>query len=340
MSAIIHGTNIDTSVISYGDPKSNPAGGKVVNIYNSKVKEALTIATPLVSVWGAKEGKDNLGNPNGKYSMNVQFASGEYSTPDADKFKEEMIKLENKIKADLVANSLKWVGKQRSAEIVEENFGPIVKYPKQKDAKGQPIEAYDYTKQPCLTIKLPCYPKDKKNPNSEKIWQTSVYDEEQCPLYVKGDPNTQDVSPLNFLVTESKLPFQAVCLIQCGGIWFVNGKNYVTWNLKQIIIKKPRTSSIPDDVCFLTLTESDAQLLKNSTPNDAGSAKDVGSAAIVDDEDEYVVPETVMPPAPPIVPQSQPKQVEAPQPVIEETTEPVVEVSKPVKKGSRVVVKK
>jgi hypothetical protein len=33
-SAIVDGTNIDLSVFSYSAPKPNPAGGKVVNLYN------------------------------------------------------------------------------------------------------------------------------------------------------------------------------------------------------------------------------------------------------------------------------------------------------------------
>jgi hypothetical protein len=33
-SAIIDGTNIDLSVISYSAPKANPLGGKVINMFN------------------------------------------------------------------------------------------------------------------------------------------------------------------------------------------------------------------------------------------------------------------------------------------------------------------
>ena len=54
-NAIVDGTNIDLSVFSYSAPKANPAGGKVVNLFNKHAKESLTIAVPLMGSWGAQE---------------------------------------------------------------------------------------------------------------------------------------------------------------------------------------------------------------------------------------------------------------------------------------------
>lgn len=53
-SAIIDGTNIDTSVFSYSAPKANPSGGKVVNLFNKHFKESLTLSTPMMLTWGAQ----------------------------------------------------------------------------------------------------------------------------------------------------------------------------------------------------------------------------------------------------------------------------------------------
>jgi hypothetical protein len=89
-NAIIDGTNIDLSVFSYGAPKVNPAGGKVVNLYNKNAKESLTIAAPLMGSWGAQEVKTLDGSGTGKYTMTLQFSKGQYTTPDADKFLEQM----------------------------------------------------------------------------------------------------------------------------------------------------------------------------------------------------------------------------------------------------------
>jgi hypothetical protein len=74
-SAILDGTNIDTSVFSYSAPKANPAGGKVVNLYNKFAKESLTFSTPLILTWGAQEGKDQQGNLTGKWTMSLQATS-------------------------------------------------------------------------------------------------------------------------------------------------------------------------------------------------------------------------------------------------------------------------
>ena len=69
-TAIIDGSNIDTSVFSYSAPKANPSGGKVVNLYNKYSKEYLTIATPLLLTWGAQEWMDQAKNPTGKFTIN------------------------------------------------------------------------------------------------------------------------------------------------------------------------------------------------------------------------------------------------------------------------------
>ena len=99
-SAIIDGTNIDTSVLSYSAPKANAAGGKVVNLYNKNFREALTISTPLILTWGAQEGMDQAKNPTGKFTMSLQFPNSEYPNPDCDAFLTSMRALEAKIKAD------------------------------------------------------------------------------------------------------------------------------------------------------------------------------------------------------------------------------------------------
>ena len=98
-SAIVDGTNIDLSVMSYSAPKPNPTGGKVVNLYNKHAKESLTIAVPLMGSWGAQESKEVVGKGadgkpitkgTGKYTMSLQFSKGQYTTPDADKFLEQI----------------------------------------------------------------------------------------------------------------------------------------------------------------------------------------------------------------------------------------------------------
>lgn len=314
-SAIVDGTNIDLSVFSYSAPKPNPAGGKVVNLYNKHFKESLTISAPLIGSWGAQEVKTLDGAGTGKYTMTIQFSKGQYTTPDADKFLEQMKLVEQKIKQDAMTYSKDWFGKEiKSMDVMDEKFTPMLKYP--KISKGS--EERDYSQPPQLTVKLPCW---------KDVWQTSVFDEDYNPLYVKGKTD-HGVSPLDFLRSNSKAPIQVICLIQCAGLWFVGSpaKVSITWNLKQVIVRKPKTSAIPDDTCFLTVRPCDRAVLKALPETELTEQIDNSVSALVEDsdnEDEYKLP----PPAP----------TPTPEPVVEKIVQPPV-VEEPKKK--KVITKK
>ena len=320
-NAIIDGTNIDLSVFSYSAPKPNPAGGKVVNLYNKHAKESLTIAVPLMGSWGAQEVKTLDGSGTGKYTMTLQFSKGQYTTPDADKFLEQMKLVEQKIKQDAMTYSKDWFGKEiKSMDVMDEKFTPMLKYPKL--SKGS--EERDYSQPPQLTVKLPCW---------KDVWQTSVFDEDYNQLYVKGKTDN-GATPLDFLRTTSKAPIQVICLIQCAGLWFVGSpaKVSITWNLKQVIVRKPKTSSISDDTCFLTVRPSDREVLK-SLPETEVEHNDNSVSALVEDsdgEEEYKLP----PPAPVAV------SAPAPTPVAESVAEPAATEEAPKKKAVARKVKK
>ena len=172
-----------------------------------------------------------------------------------------------------------------------------------------------------MTIKLPCW---------KDVWQSSVFDEEYNPLYVKGK-SEPGVTPLDFLVTNSKAPIQVIALIQCAGLWFVGSpaKVSITWNLKQVIVRKPKTSSIADDTCFLTIRPSDMEALK-AAPQPELEQRDNSVSALVEDsdgEEEYQLP----PPTPVPIPVPEPvveKVVEAPAPAVEEPKKKKVVSSK------------
>lgn len=298
-NAIIDGTNIDLSVFSYSAPKPNPAGGKVVNLYNKHAKESLTLSVPLMGSWGAQEVKTTDGSGTGKYTMTLQFSKGQYTTPEADKFLEQMKLVEQKIKQDAMVYSKEWFGKEiKSMDVMDEKFTPMLKYPK----KNKTSEERDYSQPPQLTVKLPCW---------KEVWQTSVFDEEYNPLYVKGKTDT-GVSPLDFLRTTSKSPVQVICLIQCAGLWFVGSpaKVSITWNLKQVIVRKPKTSSIADDTCFLTVRPADLAALKAAPQPELEQLDNTVSALIEDSdgEDEYQLP----PPEPVVEKVAEPTPAAAP----------------------------
>lgn len=302
-SAIIDGTNIDTTVLSYSAPKANPSGGKVVNVYNKYFKESLTISTPLMLTWGAQEGKDQQGNLTGKYTLSLQFPNSDYSNHDAESFLTSIKNLESKIKADAITYSKEWFGKEiKSAEVMEEKFNIMLRYPKKEKGSAE----LDYNKPPTLSIKIPNW--------KTSGWQSEIYDEEGVPLYLKGPAYTH-TTPLEFLKPKTHV----ICLIQSGGLWFVNGKVSITWNLKQAIVQKPKTSTITEGVCFLKPKASEVEKLKSLPPPEDHIDPDGAVAStIVDDSDD----ERELPPPPSVV-----KPVEQPveQPVVKPVEQSVVQ---------------
>jgi len=311
-SAIIDGTNIDTTVFSYSAPKANPSGGKVVNLYNKHFKESLTLSTPLMLTWGAQEGMDQAKNPTGKFTMSLQFPSSDYSNADAEAFLRSMRALEAKIKADALTYSKEWFGKEiKSADVMEEKFNVMLRHPKKEKGSIEP----DLNKPPTLTVKVPCW---------KGVWQSEIYDEEGTPLFLKGK-SPAHVTPLDFLKPKTHV----ICLIQCGGLWFVNGKVSVTWNLKQAIVQKPKTSSIVEGTCFLRPKAADVEKLRTLPPPEDDIDPDgaVASTIVEDSDEEFELP------AP------------TPAPVVEKVVEKVVEsvvtpaAAEPEKK-KRVIAKK
>ena len=315
-NTIVDGTNIDLSVMSYSAPKPNPTGGKVVNLYNKYAKESITISVPLMGSWGAQESKEVIGKSadgkpitrgTGKYTMSLQFAKGQYATPDADKFLEQIKLLEQKIKQDAMTYSKEWFGKEiKSMDVMDEKISPMLKYPKIKGS-----EERNLSEPPSLTLKLPCW---------KDVWQTSVFDEDYNPLYVKGK-SEPGVTPLDYLVNTSKAPIQVIGLIQCGGLWFVGSpaKVSITWNLKQVIVRKPKVSSISDDTCFLTIRPNDMEALMKA-PQPELEQNDHSVSALVDDsdnEEEYKLPPPVEKIIEPVV------EVAATESTTESTEEPV-----------------
>jgi hypothetical protein len=316
--AIIDGTNINTSVFSYSAPKANPSGGKVVNLYNKNFKESLTISTPLMLTWGAQEGMDQAKNPTGKFTMSLQFPSTDYSNADAEAFLTSMRSLESKIKTDALTYSKEWFGKEiKSSDVMEEKFNVMLRHPKKEKGSAE----MDLNKPPTLTVKIPCW---------KGVWQSEIYDEEGNPLFLKGK-SPSHLSPLDFLKPKTHV----ICLIQCGGLWFVNGKVSITWNLKQAIVQKPKTSSIVEGTCFLRPKASDVQKLKSLPPPDSDDIDPDGavSSTIVEDSDdeEREIPAPISKVEEPVI--------VAPVPVVEQVvTPPVVAIEEPKKK--RVVTTK
>lgn len=297
---IMDAMNIDTSVLAYSNPKAHASGGKVVNLYDKRTKESFTIYTPLILTWGAQEGMDQQKNPTGKYTMSLQFPNSDYPNPDCAAFLQSMQNLERQIKRDAMKNSKDWFGKViNSEEVMDEKFNVMLRYPKIPGTLEPNLE-----KAPTLTAKIPCW---------NGSWKTEIYDHDYEPLYVNGSVNTH-LSPLEYLKPKTYVS----CLLQCGGLWFVNGKVSITWNLKQAVVQKPREKM--EGKCFIKLKATDRAVLESLPPPEAPELEIGVSATVIDSDDEGEDP-------------YQHPVVQAPEPVLVQNLEEVQEtVSTELKK--------
>jgi hypothetical protein len=247
----------------------------------------------------------------GKWTMSLQFPNAEYSNPDADAFLKSIRALEAKVKADAMTYSKEWFGKTiTSAEVMDEKFNVMLRHPKKEKGSAE----VDENKPPTLTVKIPCW---------SGVWQSEIYDEDNEPLFIKSK-TASHVTPLDFLKPKTHV----ICLLQCGGLWFVNGKVSITWNLKQAIVQKPKTSAIAEGTCFLKIKPADKEKLKSLPPPEEDVDPDgaVSSTIVEDSDDEREIPK--------------------PAPVVEKVVEKVVEPTAsaslaPVEeKKKRVITKK
>jgi hypothetical protein len=125
---------------------------------------------------------------------------------------------------------------------VDALYTPILKYSKDK-VTGEP----DLTKAPTMRVKIPSW---------EGSFKVEVYDDEYQRLF----PNQENplITPMELIQKGTNV----LSVIQCGGIWFANGKFGVTWKLVKVLVQKPRGTL--SGQCFIQLKNTDKEKLKSS----------------------------------------------------------------------------
>jgi hypothetical protein len=306
--------------IKYTKPKVNASGGKSIGICNAHTGKSLYLGTPLMMTWGAQKFTDEK---TGKvsFSMSLQFPGEQYQTDATDKMLKSIIDFEKKIKADALKNSKEWLNKAKtSEEVIDALFHPMLKYPKDKNS-GEP----DMTRSPTLNVKIGCW--DNK-------FNCEIFDTERRLLFPCED--TPDIGPLVLIPKQMNL----ATVLQCGGLWFANGKFGCTWKLFQAVVK-PRASM--RGTCMITLSSDDKSQLekRNADLEDEDEDHDIplsttttNTLTIAEDSDD----EGASAPAAAPVPAPAPAQVVAPAPVSAPAEEPATPA--PVKKVVKKVVKK
>lgn len=253
--------------IKYSKPKVNASGGKAVNIVNAKDGQVLNLSTPLVLTWGVQEFVDEK---TGKktYDMALQFPKEDYATPATTNFLNAMKNLEDKLKADAVANSKDWFNKQKmEAVVVDALWTPMLRYPKDPHT-GEP----DLNRAPTMKVKLNYWDNEFTN--------TEIYDMDQKLLF--GPDKNDGKGPIELV---SKATNVAV-VMRCGGLWFANGKFGVTWRLVQAVVKPRPTLA---GKCHISLNADERSKLASQEDDDdetIGSETKVANTNVVDSEDE------------------------------------------------------
>ena len=261
------------SDMKYTKPKVNSVGGRSVGIVNSKTSTVLNLSSPLMLTWGVQSFTDDK---SGKvsYDLALQFPNEGFETPATKKFLENMSAFEKKIKEDAIANSKEWFSKPKmTSDAVDALWTPILKYPKNKDT----LEA-DMTRAPTIKVKLPFW---------DGAWkELELYGVDMQPVF--PDPMNPSLSPQDLIAKGSHIAVS----IQCGGIWFANGKFGVTWKLFQAIVK-PKMSL--KGKCHIKLDEDEkSKIVAQVVPTDVDGDGDGGDhdhdnvSAIIEDDDEEV----------------------------------------------------
>lgn len=273
--------------MKYTKPKVNSVGGRSVGIVNSKTSTVLNLSSPLMLTWGVQSFTDDK---SGKvsYDLALQFPNEGFETPATKKFLENMSAFEKKIKEDAIANSKEWFSKPKmTADAVDALWTPVLKYPKNKDT----LEA-DTSRAPTIKVKLPFW---------EGQWkELELYDVTMQPVF--PDPSNPALSPQDLIAKGSHIAVS----IQCGGIWFANGKFGVTWKLFQAIVK-PKMSL--KGKCHIKLDEEDkTKMVSQVVPTDVDGDGDGGDhdhhdnvSAIIEDEDDDEPATPAAPAAKPVV---------------------------------------
>jgi hypothetical protein len=257
--------------MKYTKPKVNSVGGRSVGIVNSKTSTVLNLSSPLMLTWGVQDFTDDK---TGKvsYDLALQFPNEGFETPATKKFLANMSVFEKKIKEDAILNSKEWFSKPKmTADAVDALWTPVLKYPKNKDT----LEA-DMTRAPTIKVKLPFW---------DGAWKDlELYDVEMQSIF--PDPMNPVLSPKDLIAKGSHIAVS----IQCGGIWFANGKFGVTWKLFQAIVK-PKMSL--KGKCHIKLDDDEktkivAQVITTDVDGDGdgGDDHDNVSAIIEDDDDD------------------------------------------------------
>ena len=251
MSAtIVKPSTLEKSLVNFGEPQPNSHGGKSLKIGYSGEGKFLIQAPPMYIPWDlAKEELKSEGlvkdpktaSTSGvKYSMQLSFRGMDGSDANAKRlsaFHNMISEMDNLLVETASANSLTWLKMKTAAKpVVEALVNSTIKV--SKDAVSQePDGKYPDS----LKVRIPYYAKDDKL---------------GCAFFDKDGKQLTDMSVL----TRLRRGTQVTCILECGGVYFSNGKFGMTWSLYQCAIKSENSNRIPKGVCLITDSDDELEI--------------------------------------------------------------------------------
>lgn len=216
--SLIKGKNIDTSKVSFSQPRVLDNGAKLVYLNYSGGR--LSIQTPWMSMpW--KMGVYTDGDYP-KYSVDLTFR-GMDENPDLQGFHDKLQMLEEKIIDGGFENSVSWFKKKPSSrDVVEALFSRIVKVSTDKDT-GEPDGKWP----PSMKLKVP---------RRDGVWETKVSDKSGKLYDINNSESGDNLEEL--FVKNTKMR----AIIQCVGLWVASGSYMCQWKLTKAEIEVPESS--------------------------------------------------------------------------------------------------
>jgi len=312
--------------IKYMAPRLNPSGGKSISIISTQTNRTLCLVTPSMMTWGISDYENKEGVRDGKFNISLCFPMDGRNTPATDAFLEKVKAMEEKILNDVVSNSKLWIGQPMNRAIAEFNMSSSLKYSKSKET-GET----DYTKPPSIRAKVPKY--DNK-------WNVEIYDPQNNLIFPTD--NNNHLEPSEYVPSLSSV----VCIIQCAGIWVVNGKWGITWKLVQCVVKpKEVVSILGNRTCLIELSAEDrATIERQQIDENADPIHDDDGIALI--SAKVITPPAPVPVVAPVNTHIDDSDTEdatpAPAPVVTPVAPPAAVVAEPVADASapKKVVKK
>jgi len=262
MSKVILPNEVNMSNVTFGENiKTLTNGGKIIYInYNGS---NFNVQTPELRIPFDVSCFKDPETKVGKYNFVCSLDNMETDKPIKGLY-DMLIQLDEKVKAYAKENSIAFFKKKTiSDETINELYNPLVKISCDPNT-GEPNGKYS----PSFKVKIS---------NWDDKFQCKMYDSKK----VKFDINGETDNPTNI---EKLLTKDTRCkiLIQCNGIWIINGKFGCTWKAVQMLLNVA-TKDL-DDYAFRD-TEDDVEFVDS---DDDDSDDDDSDEDVSDESEEEV----------------------------------------------------